>query len=134
MAVITGILILYFLLLAILLAGWSRAMLAKTAPVTAKEPLISVIVPVRNEELTIGNLLADLLRQEYANFEVIIVNDVSGDVTLWVVSRFELKNLQVVHSKGKGKKAAITAGVRQEECAALLRDFFAELRRGGRDS
>ena len=112
MAVITGILILYFLLLAILLAGWSRAMLAKTAPVTAKEPLISVIVPVRNEELTIGNLLGDLSLQEYRNYEIIIVNDDSEDETLWMVSRFDLKNLYVVHNKGKGKKAALTAGVR----------------------
>lgn len=112
MVILTGILIVYFLLLVVLLAGWNRARHATSEPVTTKEPLISVVVPVRNEEMTIGNLLTDLSRQEYKNFEIIIVNDDSEDETLWMVSRFELKNLHVVHNKGKGKKAAITAGVR----------------------
>jgi biofilm PGA synthesis N-glycosyltransferase PgaC len=112
MVILTGILIVYFVLLAILLVGWNRATHAKPEPVTTKEPLISVIVPVRNEEMTIGHLLADLSVQDYKNFEIIIVNDDSEDETLWMVSRFELKNLHVVHNKGTGKKAAITAGVR----------------------
>lgn len=120
MVVLTALFILYFILLVIMLAGWKRAMQEPPASAAGKETFISVIIPVRNEELTIGNLLADLLRQEYAKFEVIVVNDDSGDETLWVVSRFELKNLQVVHSKGKGKKAAITAGVRQAKGTVVV--------------
>lgn len=111
MALLTGIFILYFLLLILVLAGWKRAMSRRSEEVAAKEPLISVIVPVRNEEMTIGTLLKDLAVQEYKNFEIIIVNDDSEDETLWMVSRYELKNLNVVHNKGKGKKAAITSGI-----------------------
>ena len=112
MLVLTGIFVVYFLLLALLLAGWNRAMSAKSGPAKAREPLISVIIPVRNEEMIIGNLLTDLSRQEYRNFEVIVVNDDCQDETLWMVSRFEMKNLQAIHNKGTGKKAAITTGVR----------------------
>ena len=78
-----------------------------------EEPLISVIVPVRNEENTIArNCCAVSNVQEYRNFEVIIVNDDSEDETLWMVSQSEMANVRVIHNPGKGKKAAITAGVR----------------------
>lgn len=110
--VITGIFIVYFLLMALLLTGWSLAMKADADAKVAKEPLISVIIPVRNEEMTIGKILTDLSRQEYKNFEIIVVNDDSEDETLWMVSRYDLRNLHVIHNKGKGKKAAITSGVR----------------------
>lgn len=111
MVVLSGIFILYFILLVFLLAGWKKAMNVASGEFSPKEPLISVIIPVRNEEMTIGSLLRDLSLQEYKNFEIIIVNDDSEDETLWVVSRFDLRNLHVVHNKGKGKKAAITSGV-----------------------
>ena len=111
MALLTGIFIVYFLLLIVVLAGWKKAMSRPSEEVTSKEPLISVIIPARNEEMTIGTLLRDLSVQEYKNFEIVIVNDDSEDETLWMVSRYELKNLTVVHNKGKGKKAAITSGI-----------------------
>ena len=112
MAVLTALFIVYFLLIAVMLAGWNRAMQPRSDAVRAKEPLISVIIPVRNEEMTIGSLLTDLSHQEYRNFEIIVVNDDSEDETLWMVSRYDMKNLRAIHSKGRGKKAAITAGVR----------------------
>lgn len=118
--VITGIFIVYFLLMALLLTGWSLAMKAEADQKVGKEPLISVIIPVRNEEMTIGKLLTDLSRQEYKNFEIIVVNDDSEDETLWMVSRYDLKNLHVVHNKGKGKKAAITSGVRAARGAIIV--------------
>lgn len=94
-----------------MLAGWKKAMSAPFPDPTGKEPLISVIIPVRNEEFTISKILSDLSAQEYKNFEVIIVNDDSEDETLWMVSRSEMKNINIVHNKGSGKKAAIASGV-----------------------
>ena len=111
MVLLTGIFVLYFLLLGLLLAGWKKAVAAPIEEPSGKEPLISVIIPVRNEEHTIGNILGDLNAQEYRNFEIVIVNDDSEDETLWTVNTLDLKNLSVVHNKGKGKKAAITSGV-----------------------
>lgn len=112
MVVLTVVFILYFALLIFFLAGWKRAMQEPPDPVPAKEPFISVVIPVRNEELTISTLLTDLSQQEYKNFEIIVVNDDSEDETLWMVSTFQIKNLQIIHNKGKGKKAALTSGIK----------------------
>lgn len=108
----TVIFVLYFLLLIAFLIGWKDSGHVVFPQAVGREPLISVIVPVRNEESRIGNLLSTLAAQEYPNFEVIIVNDDSEDETLWAVSQHQLKNLVVIHSPGKGKKWAIAAGVR----------------------
>lgn len=113
MLVITTFFIVYFLLLVIFLVGWKRAMHDDTTSFKGKENLISVIIPARNEELTIGALLESLSKQEYKKFEVIVVNDESEDETLWTASQSGMANLKVIHNKGKGKKAAITTGIRQ---------------------
>src|ERR1700689_2295740 len=44
-------------------------------------PLVSIIVPARNEERDIEQSLARLLELDYDNFEVIAVNDRSTDRT-----------------------------------------------------
>ncbi|WP_258103379.1 glycosyltransferase [Marinoscillum sp. MHG1-6] len=77
----------------------------------------SVIIPVRNEEGNIGNLLFQIDTQNYPKdqFEVIVVDDHSEDGTAEVVKRlipevgYQLKYFEAVENKGK--KAAITLGV-----------------------
>jgi biofilm PGA synthesis N-glycosyltransferase PgaC len=111
MLIFIAIFIIYFLLLVAFLVGWKRAVQPDTEEVSSTGGFISVIIPVRNEEMSIGNLLEDLSRQDYKKFEIIVVNDHSEDETLWVVNHFEGKNVKVIDSKGRGKKAAITSGV-----------------------
>ncbi|HET9487861.1 MAG TPA: glycosyltransferase [Chryseosolibacter sp.] len=120
MVLLTGLFIIYFILLIILLTGWKRAMRSEKPTAHGKEVLISIVIPARNEELTIGSLLADLAAQEYKRFEVIVVNDYSEDETMWVVSRFEMKNLQIIHNRGSGKKAALTTGIRQAKGSIIV--------------
>ena len=84
---------------------------APLAPGAGKEPMISVVIAARNEETTIGKLLTTLATQDYRNFEIIVVNDDSDDETLWAVAQHQLKSIRVIHNRGRGKKAAITAGV-----------------------
>lgn len=50
--------------------------------------LVSVLVPARNEEKNIANLLNDILKQDYKNIEVIVFNDQSTDRTEEVVLEF----------------------------------------------
>lgn len=120
MVVLTGIFILYFLFVIVLLAGWKSAMQEQKEPFHAKDQLISVIIPVRNEELTIGKLLTDLSIQEFKKFEIIVVNDHSEDETLWVLSQFDLKNLNIINNQGSGKKAAISSAIRMAKGSLIV--------------
>jgi chlorobactene glucosyltransferase len=45
-------------------------------------PMVSVLLPVRNEERTIGLVLSSLADQEYPNYEVLILDDHSDDATV----------------------------------------------------
>ena len=53
----------------------------RNARVTDPLPLVSIIVPARNEEANIGPCLESLVRQDYPNFEIIVVDDNSEDAT-----------------------------------------------------
>ena len=120
MVVLTVIFILYFIGLVILLTGWKRGMQEPPLTPSGREVLISVIVPARNEAMTLINLLDGLLQQDYRKFEVIVVNDGSEDETQWVATRFVADNVKVIHNKGEGKKAAITAGIRQARGSIIV--------------
>jgi chlorobactene glucosyltransferase len=53
-------------------------------------PLVSVIVPARNEAQNIGNLLASLTASTYPRFEVIVIDDRSEDGTGDIARSFPL--------------------------------------------
>jgi chlorobactene glucosyltransferase len=59
---------------------------------------LSVLVPARNEENTIGNLLESLASQRVTDFEVIICNDHSTDRTAEIARSFtpRLRNLSII--------------------------------------
>jgi len=66
------------------------------------EPLVSVLIPARNEEYNIGNLLNDLQKQSYQQIEVIVFNDQSTDQTKKIVKAFikEDKCFHLINSEG----------------------------------
>ncbi|HTS57786.1 MAG TPA: glycosyltransferase family 2 protein [Terriglobales bacterium] len=89
-----------------------------------RQPLVSIIVPARNEQEHITESLVHLLHLDYDNYEVIVVNDRSGDATgeriaevaarpeaarrLRVIDLTELPNgwLGKVHAMWRGAKEA----------------------------
>lgn len=74
----------------------------------------SILVPVRNEERTIGTLLDQLARLDYPAhlYEVIVIDDASEDDTAKVVRDRGIRLLTLPEGK-KGKKAALALGVGQ---------------------
>lgn len=56
-------------------------------PPSAPPPLVSLLVPARNEEGNIESCLRSLLAQEYDNYEVLLLDDESQDATWEIASR-----------------------------------------------
>jgi chlorobactene glucosyltransferase len=59
----------------------------RNARVPRPAPFISVLVPARDEEENIGACLESLQKQDYPNFEVLVLDDNSVDGTAGMVSR-----------------------------------------------
>jgi glycosyltransferase involved in cell wall biosynthesis len=72
---------LQFLVALMNLVTWNRLKDAKVSSVKT----VSVLIPARNEENNIANILNDLSNQAYQNIEVIVCNDQSEDNTASVV-------------------------------------------------
>jgi len=72
---------------------------------TETPPLVSVIVPARNEEGKVGRLLRSLLLQHYPNLEIVIIDDRSTDNTAKVIQSYvdsilnHKKCIKFVHGK-----------------------------------
>jgi glycosyltransferase involved in cell wall biosynthesis len=60
---------------------------------------VSVLVPVRNEEKHIANLLQDLIAQNYpaSLFNIIVIDDHSTDQTAAIVRSFNNSNLRLLN-------------------------------------
>ena len=108
--------ILYTILIFYYWYGWDACPEFKGGA-TNKITRISVIVPARNEEKNIGNLLEILQQQTYTNYEVIVVDDQSEDRTAEFVKKFPgVKLLQLSeHSATAHKKFAVSSAIAMAE-------------------
>jgi chlorobactene glucosyltransferase len=48
-------------------------------------PMVSILVPARNEEQNIGRCIRSLLAQDYPSFEILVLDDQSNDGTLAIL-------------------------------------------------
>ncbi|HMQ79112.1 MAG TPA: glycosyltransferase [Ignavibacteria bacterium] len=69
-----------------------------------KEPLVSVIIPTYNRAHILGETLHSILKQDYRNIEIIIIDDGSTDGTATCVSEF---NTELIRYHNVGKLADI---------------------------
>ena len=67
-----------------------------------KSPRLSVIVPARNARLQLPRCLEALCCSEYADFEVIVVDDCSTDNTRQIVERYGARYLRTAAPAGPG--------------------------------
>ena len=52
-------------------------------------PRVSIILPARNEERYIRRCIDSLIKQDYPNFEIVLVNDESSDKTLEIMNEYQ---------------------------------------------
>lgn len=80
---------------------------------TAPSPLVTILVPAFNAELTIAATLRSALSQTYPNFEIVVVDDGSTDRTLAVANAFARHDarVRVICRVHQGVSAARNAGM-----------------------
>lgn len=84
----SGLLLFHAFVGAVLLFTWLNSVVTllivrRLRPATADEdaPLVSILVPARNEERRIVRCLSSLAAQDYPHFEVLLLDDNSDDAT-----------------------------------------------------
>ena len=64
-------------------------------------PLVSVLIPARDEETNIATCLESLRKQDYPNFEVLVLDDNSSDDTTNIVNRIAAADNRIQLIRGK---------------------------------
>ena len=75
--------------------------------------MISVVIPLYNKSLTIGNTISSVLNQSCQDFEVVIVDDGSTDNSVEVVNQYvsDSSKIRLFHQANQGVCAARNKGV-----------------------
>jgi len=81
--------------------------------------LFSAIIPVFNEEKTVGKVIKTLLNSRLVS-EVICINDGSWDRSLDVLKEFGKRIILINFKKNQGKGAAVAAGIKRAKGKYLL--------------
>lgn len=90
-----------------------REQASRTRPGLRSYPRVSILVPCHNEELIIRDVIEQLSRNEYPNFEIIAINDASTDRTGEILHELTAQHprLRVVTlTRNYGKAMALRAG------------------------
>ncbi len=100
LALVSFILTLFLLNLVINLRSLHRLGRDK-ADLLGTLPFISVLIPARNEASVIGECLESLCRQDYPNYEILVLDDSSSDATAAVVDRIAATEprVQLLHGR-----------------------------------
>ncbi len=64
-------------------------------------PLVSILIPARNEEANIERCIRAFLKQDYPNLEILVLDDNSTDSTYDIVKKISDKNRNVKVFKGR---------------------------------
>ncbi len=114
--------LLYPLFLWWIAKSWKKGKLAyhDSVPCTTESPMVSVIVPARNEAANIEACLCSILNQDYPSnkIEVIVIDDDSSDNTAEVVGQVADERLHLISQRGNkehGKKAALKKGIEKAQ-------------------
>ena len=105
---------------------FSKFAFAKNNNPSLKKIAISVIVCAKNEAENLTILIPKLIEQDFAQFEIVLINDASSDSSLKIMKSFEANhsNIKIVDVENNeafwgNKKYALTLGIK-----AATHDFL----------
>lgn len=83
----------------------------KEIQLDAKDPLVSIIVPVYNGEKFLGQCMNSLVTQQFKDIEIIVVDDGSTDGTKRILEQFSFfRNLRYFYKENGGTGDALNWG------------------------
>ncbi|MEI6732035.1 MAG: glycosyltransferase family 2 protein [archaeon] len=88
------------------------------AKINSKNPLVTVIIPVYNEEEDIVECLESLRRQTYKKMEVIVIDDGSNDKTVEILGKY--KEVKLLRQKHMGPGEARNLGARKAKGEIII--------------
>jgi biofilm PGA synthesis N-glycosyltransferase PgaC len=94
----------------LLFFAWSRSSVPADLPTrVVRWPSISILIPAFNEQEMILDAIQGALAQDYPDFEVIVIDDGSTDLTPHLAATAAVRLLRLNHNRGKA--AALNAGL-----------------------
>lgn len=87
---------------------------------------VSVVICAKNEEKNLKEYLPSILKQDYPNYEVLVVDDNSTDASLEILREFKSQypHLTILENQGSeryiGKKKALSLGIKNAKYDYLL--------------
>ncbi|MFW9881420.1 MAG: glycosyltransferase family 2 protein [Candidatus Thorarchaeota archaeon] len=88
-------------------------------PYKAEKPLISIVIPLYNEEFSIKNVIGRI--PDHYSYEIIIVDDGSTDNSVKKVKEIKEKDIKIIqHDKNQGYGAAILTGFKHATGDVIL--------------
>lgn len=98
--------------------------MAEPSAPSGSRPLVSVVVPAHNGEVTIGHTLDSLTRQDYSPVEWIVIDDASQDGTARVVETFLRERSPpgrlIRHESNLGLSKTLNHGLREARGELVL--------------
>lgn len=90
----------------------------------ATVPVLSIVIPVHNKEAFVSKTIQCVLDQTYKDFELILVNDGSNDLSGDICNQYALldSRIKVIHQKNGGVSNARNTGIKasKNELIAFL--------------
>jgi glycosyltransferase involved in cell wall biosynthesis len=88
-----------------------------------KAPIVSIIVPVFNQEKYIGRCLRSLLSQNFPreDFEIIVINDGSTDRTEYALNLFKEDIRVIQNERNLGLPASLNRGIHAAHAPFIVR-------------
>mgnify|MGYP003583176155 CR=1 FL=1 len=75
------------------------------------DKLVSVVIPVFNQESFVVECIASVLEQDYSNIQIIVIDDGSSDASAELAAKKFGNRIELLRQRNLGPSAAINAGL-----------------------